>query len=175
MTATRTEFDAARRHLDVFTERWKADHIAAMKCRDLEEFLAEAVMVFRLVDQLSRLRRDYVFRGLEETDARIDAAEKELYHTWIQKADQEAAQLEPMEKAFGSVDGADQFRECLAKARRFLADWTPAMQSLAVAHRACDLSEEDAAELDSILRDPNRGRPKWPGQRVPPGDPSRLK
>ena len=176
MTSARTPLHAARKHLDVFDEAWEPNHLAAMECRDLEEWLAESVMVFELVDLLVQQRRKRVFQGLEEVNSGLDDMEKQLYERWLSIVDREMGRVGSREKAFAAVEGADRLRACRERARALLAVWAPSVPSMAVAHRALDLSEGDAAELQTLLRDPSKGgRLKWEPIPVPPGDPSKLR
>jgi hypothetical protein len=176
MNATRSRLSSVRRYLAVFEESWKANHRAAMQCKDFEDFLAEAVMVFRFTDESVRRRRQAVFHGLQEANLQLDEEEKQLYTHWLTLVEQDLPRLEELERTFARVEGADAFRACMDRARAFLAQWAPAVPSMAVAHRALDLTEEDAEELRAILSDPAQGgRLKWEPHSVPKGDPSGLR
>ncbi len=173
MSASRSRLTSARRYLEVFEESRQANHRAAMQCKDLEDILAEAVMVFQFADEAVRRRRQAVFHGLQEPIPQLDEEEKQLYAGWVALVEPDLSQLEQMEKTFGTIEGADQFRACVDRARAFLTRWAPAVPSMAVAHRALDLTEEDAEELREVLGDPTRGgRPRWEPRPAPKGDPS---
>ncbi len=166
---------SARRHLDLFEESWKADHDAAMRCRDFEAFLAVGVMVFRLIDGLHGSRRERVFRGLEEPNHQFDAAEKECYLRWLALADSMAPHIPTFAQKFGTVESAEDLQTCQAKARFTLSTWAPAALAGAVGSRALDFSVEDAEQVRAALQTPGGpGRPTRPPRRVPTADPSVL-
>jgi hypothetical protein len=176
MAETRTRLSSVRRYLEVFEESWKTDHDAAMQCRYFEDMLAEAIMVFQFIDEMIRRRRRAVFHALQEANPQLDEEEKQLYTAWLTLVEQDRPQLEELEKTFATVEGADRFRACVESARTFLEKWAPAVPSTAVAHRAMDLTEEDAEELRAILSDPSKGgRLKWEPRPIPNGDPSMLR
>jgi hypothetical protein len=175
MTTTPTFLNSARRHLEVFEESWKANHFAAMECRHFEAFLAEAVMVFGLLHETSRQRREYVFRGLEEPNSGDDDFEKHLYERWVHVAACQVEKLQSLERVFGVVEGAERFRDCLHKAQMFLANWVPATVAKAPGSRMHEVTEEDADELRSLLEQQGEGgRPKWEPRSIPVSDPSVL-
>lgn len=176
MAETRTRLSSARRHLEVFEESWKTDHDQAMQCRDFEDMLAEAVMVFQLVDEMVHRRRRAVFHAFWEPNPQLDEEEKQLYTTWLKLMEQDLPKLAELEKTF-TVEGADRFRACVESARTFLAKWAPAVPSMAVGLRVHDLTEEDAEELRALLNAPPGapGRLKWEPRSIPPGDPSALR
>jgi hypothetical protein len=177
MSPTRTKLSAARRYLEVFEESWHADHAAAMQCRDFEEALAEAVKVFELVDELVRLRRESVFRGLQQPEPALDEDEKAVYMQWLSLIERDTPQLEAFEKSFGAIEGAEKLRTCLARAREFLARWAPAVPSRAAGSRALEFSKDDADQFRALLDSPAgaAGRPTRPPRPLPAGDPSRLR
>jgi hypothetical protein len=177
MTATRSRLSSARKYLEVFEESWLEDHDAAMHCRALEKKLAEAIMVFQLVDRLIQRRREDVFRGVEEPNPKLDEDEKALYTRWLAFMEEHLPRVEELERAFGVVEGADRLRATLDKARSFLAGWAPAAPALAVGSRVIEFSEEDADQIHALLESPagSPGRPTRPPRSVPPGDPSLLR
>jgi hypothetical protein len=146
-----SRFDVACRHLAVFEETWKPAHAEAMACRDFEEFLAEAAKVFQLIEAIAKLRRKYIFRGLEEHLPEEDAAEKALYSMWLQGVESKISDLEALETTFGAIEGADQVRECVERARAFLANWRPPALSTAVGLRVWHVSDEEADRLRGML------------------------
>ena len=156
---------------------WKAEHAAAMQCRDFEKLLAETAKVFELMDELVRSWRECVFRGQEASYPEFDAAEKQLYGDWLRFVERAIPQLESLERTFGVVEGADEFRSCVEKARSFLANWTPARVSTAVGLRSQDLTEEDADEIRGLLNQAAGapGRPTRMPRSLPTGDPSLLR
>jgi hypothetical protein len=177
MTGTRNRLRCARKYLEAFEESWTTDHKAAMDCHDFEERLREAVRVFELMDDLVRVRRQCVFRGVEEPNAELDQAEKELYESWLRLMDEDVGQLEELERTFGSVEGAEAFRTCRERAHSFLASWAPAVLSMAVGSRVIEFSEEDADQLRALLNAPAGapGQPKLEPRSIPTGDASRLR
>ncbi len=176
MAATRGWLSSARRHLDLFEESWKADHAAAMKCREAEEWIAEAVSLFELIDQLVQLRRRRVFHGSLEVNEELDAIERTLYQRWLTLVERATPRLVALEEAFGVVEGFDRFRACHDKALAFLSNWAPAVPSMAVAQRAGELTKEEADELRELHNNPQKGgRPKWEPQSLPTGDASLLR
>jgi hypothetical protein len=177
MATTRTRFDSAQKHLKLFEDSWKTDHEAAMRCRDFEEYLAEAVMVFGLLDDVSQLRREYIYRGLEEPNAEIDATEKDLYGRWLAMVEDDICNLETLQQSFGVVEGADKFWACIQKTRSFLQTWAPAVQAKALGSRVVEFSEEDADQIKALLNSPpgSPGRLCKPIRSLPKGDRSLLK
>jgi hypothetical protein len=177
MSATERGFTSAQRHLEVFEEAWRTDHEAAMRCRDGEGFLAEAVWVFRLIERLCRTWRDSVYRGLEQTDAELDRFLKGLYERWIQMTTATGPDLVRLERDFGFVEGAEEFRECLARAETELATWAPARPARSPALRTWDVTTEEADELRTLLEAPpgSPGKLNWEPKPIPPGDPSTLR
>jgi hypothetical protein len=177
MPTTQNRFTRARKHLELFEDIWKFDHADAMRCRDFEEFLAEAVMVFGLLDDVCQRRREHVYRAMEEPNPEHDAAEKELYSRWLNMVESQIGQLETLERAFGIVEGADKVRAGIQRARSFLQTWTPAVQAMALGSRVVEFSEEDADQIHAILNAPpgSPGHPARPPRSIPKGDPSLLK
>jgi hypothetical protein len=177
MTETRTRLSAARRYLDVLEESWKADHDTAMRRRAVEEKLAEATKVFELVDELVRLRRESVFRGLQDPVPQLDEEEKTLYAEWLALVEPDFARLEELEQTNGVIEGAERYRSCREKARTFLAKWHPAVPAMAVGSRVIEFSEEDADQIHAVLHSPagSPGRPTHPPRSVSEGDPSLLR
>jgi hypothetical protein len=177
MSATERRFESARRHLDVFEESWQPDHDAAMRCRDFEDFLAELVMIFRIVDRACRTRREDVYRGEQEPDPDDDRFEKQLYERWLRAAERAAVNLGRFEREFPSVVGSEEFRECRRVAETALARWVPALPARSVGLRVWDVTEEEADELRTLLDCPpgEPGRLTWKPESLPPGDPSILR
>jgi hypothetical protein len=176
MTGTRNRLRRARKYLEAFAESWKLDHAVAMDCCDFEEHLTEAVRVFELVDDLVRLRRACVFRGVEEPNTELDQAERELYEGWLRLIEEDVGQLEELERTFGTVEGMDAFRACQQRARSFLANWAPAILAKAIGSRMIEFSEEDADQLRALLEAPpgSSGRPKLDPRSIPIADASQL-
>ena len=52
-----------RRQLEAYAETWRADHIAAMACLDVEDAIAVGLSVFSLLWDREHHWRDEVFRG----------------------------------------------------------------------------------------------------------------
>ena len=177
MAAKRDTLVAARKYLQVFEESWKADHDHAMQCREFEESLSEAARVFQLMHELILLRRTAVYRGLIEPLPELDREEKQLYTDWLGLVDADMARMETLEKTYGPLEGAVQFRACCDTARTFLAKWTPAVAAKAVGSRVIDFSEEDADQLRAAMQSPDgsAARPTLPARSLPTGDSSSLK
>ena len=173
MARTQNRLHRARKYLETLEESWRAEHEAAMDCRDFEEGLAEAVKVFSLVDALIRLRRESVFRGVEEANAELDHDEKKLYEDWLTLTEERLTQLVELETAFGAAEGADVFRACRERAKAFLANWAPAVPATAIGSRVTELSEEDAEAIHALLNSPAGavGRPKLEPRSVPTEEP----
>jgi hypothetical protein len=174
MVTTMDSLAVARRHLDVLEESWSADHAAALECRELEAWLAEAAMVFDLIDLLTHLRREGVFRGLEEASPERDVVEKDLHGRWLSLVGQQLPRLATLEKTFGVVEGAERLRTCHERAASFLATWSPAAVACAVGSRVIEFSEEDADQIRTLLHSPP-GSPGRPPYKLPEGDPSLLR
>jgi hypothetical protein len=174
MGLTQSRLSAARKYLAVFEESWQARHAEAMRLRDFEEELAQAVKVFELVDELIHQQRESVFRGFTEPSPELDKAEKEAYSLWLGLIDQDMPRLEALENTYQTVDGADRLRACRDRAIHFLQTWQPARPALAMGSRIVDFDEEDADRIREILNSPagSPGRPTRQPRALPTGDPS---
>jgi hypothetical protein len=177
MNMTSEPLTSARRYLEVLEDSWKRNHRAAMECREFEDRIAEAVRVFDLVYDLVQRRRECVYRGVTEPNPAVDQEEKSLLTDWLRVVEADMPPLEGLEKRFGAVEGAERFRGCQEKARRFLAQWAPAALALAIGSRIIEFSEEDADEIHELLKSPAGapGHPKLAPRSLPEGDASLLK
>jgi hypothetical protein len=176
MTERQTRPASACRYLEVLEASWAGASGPDAVPQDVESVLAESVVVFRLVEELVRLRRDRVYLGIEEPNPIHDEDEKAVYIRWLALAEQGMSRLESLTKSFdaglkGSLAG------CQERARSVVAGWTPAAPARAVGSRMIEFSEEDAEQIYALLRSPAGapGRPAWPPRRVPDGDPSLLR
>jgi len=162
-------------YLELLEESWKRGHTEAMACGLLEDELAVAVMLFGLQKDLAQRRRARVFRGLEEPNPELDAAEENLFRRWLVIAEDQMRMLQQYQHASVVVEGADRFQTALNEVRTLLAQWTPALPAMAVGSRVHDISEEDADEIRELLKAKDRGRFRWEARAVPEGDPSKLR
>jgi hypothetical protein len=177
MSATKTRFRRAQRHLEAYEEPWKTGHDEAMRCRDFEAYIAEGVMVFEYIDVLNRGWRECVFRGFEEYDPLDDEAVKGCFVRWLAVADGAIAALADFEHAGYSVDGAEKLRACVEQVRTTLHDWVAPSMSKAAGLRVWNVANEEADELRALVNSPDgsAGRPKWEPVSLPEGDPSKLR
>jgi hypothetical protein len=176
MTATTNRFTSARRHLDVLEEAWKADHVEAMRCRDLETILAQGVMVFQFIEWSNESWRERVYRGIEPLTSEDEQAIKSAYIRWLALTDEVATELVQLEAAFGIVENGDTIRDCQSRARRTLTKWVSPVLARSPAMRVWDVTEEEADELRELLNAPAGapGRLKVEPKSIPVGDASVL-
>lgn len=177
MATALSKLSSARGYLEVLAASWKADHDAAMSRWEYEKSLAEAVMVFGLLDDLVRVRRKCVFHALQEPNPNLDEEERELYVQWLTLIESDIPRLEALEKQYGRVEEADRLRACQERARTFLTKWAPAGPAMAPVSRVVEFNQDDTELIQALLRSPagSPGRPTRPPRSVPPGDPSLLK
>jgi len=156
MSANRTWLVGAEKHIELLEESWEQEPEEPPRVREFEEFLAEAVMVFSLLDQVCRLRREYIYRGLEEPTAEGDASEKNLFGRRLAVAAKAIRKLEFLEQSLLAVERVERTRACLEIARSFLGTWTPAVQAMALGSRVVEFSDEDADQIHALLNSPPR-------------------
>jgi hypothetical protein len=175
MATTRVRFERAEKHVKLLEESWLAKLDTSGRRRSFEEY-AEAVMVFELLNHVAQQRREHVYRGLEDADPEIDAAEKDLYGRWLATVEDKLHTPESLEPSVASAEVADKFRACVGIAGSFLEKWTPAVLAMAPGSRVVDFSEEDTDEIRAIINAPpgSPGRLTKPTRSVPMGDPALL-
>jgi hypothetical protein len=177
MTQSRNRLSTARRYMEVYRESWKADHRSAMECRDFEELLGEGVRVFDLIHAIILGRRLFVYRGVMDPSPEMDQEEKRLMREYLELMKTDLPQLETMELSFGEIVNARPFRERIAQADMFLANWKPPVTAMAPGSRVVDFSEEDVSQLEALLKSPAGapGRLLHSPRSLPEADPSILK
>jgi hypothetical protein len=177
MILFRNRLPIARQYLEVFRESWKSDHDSAMECRDIEGLLGESVRMFDLIFNILLGRRMFVYRGTMEPSAEMDQEEKRLMGEFLDLMKSDLQQVDSLERTYGEVANAQAFRERVAQAEAFLAEWTPALPATAPGSRVIDFSEEDVAQMETLLKSPSgsRGRPTRAIRSLHEADPTLLK
>jgi hypothetical protein len=89
-----------------------------------------------------------------------DTGSKTLYGMWLQQVESKVSDLKALETAFGAIEGADQVRECVQRAKAFLANWRAPALSTAVGLRVWQVSDEEADQLRDILNAKDRPCPR---------------
>jgi hypothetical protein len=100
----------AERHLELIDERWKANHWAAMSCRNVEDLVRLSIQTVEWIDREEENWRHSVLSGAtsySEVEERFFAT---LYDRWLQLC---RNFLEPIARLEGQgfvVEMADRFR-----------------------------------------------------------------
>jgi hypothetical protein len=167
MSTVERRHSPVQRQLEAYEESWMGDHRAAMACRDVEDTLAVGVAVFRLLRRVEDSWRERVFRGSEDFAEEDDRWVQGSFRGWLQVTEDVLNALPTLEQRFGSVDGADELRECAGQARALLEAWQPPRLSRAVGLREMTLSPEAVTELDRILAEAKENPPPTPTGPIP--------
>ncbi len=146
MTTADVRFSRMGKHLALFEDSWKADYHEAMALYDFQEFLGEGLWLYDWMTERSRDLRALVFHGLRPPDPQATENEKRVFEQWLRTATECERQLLTFEAKYVTVEGAVKFRQAVAHVRKFLAEWTPPVVSLARGLRARRLS---VAEVDA--------------------------
>ncbi|HEY7425515.1 MAG TPA: hypothetical protein VH682_14890 [Gemmataceae bacterium] len=163
-----------QRQLEAYEESWQRDHRAAMACRDLEDTISVGIAIFHLLKRAEDLWRDRVFRGVEEFADEDDRWMQSLFRSWLHVTEDVLKAVPDLEARFGSVDGAEELRECATGATSLLAGWQPPRLARAIGLREQTLTPEAAAELNRLAKDAQSNPPAIPTRRLPTEDPSFL-
>jgi len=99
---------------------WKEAHHAAMECRDLEELLAFGAFLFRQISRVDEQWHERLFRGELCHNPDMDRDIHDLYRAWAVPSEACVAQIEHFEAGGFTVEGAKEFRECVAEVRGVL-------------------------------------------------------
>jgi hypothetical protein len=168
---------ALRRQIAAYEESWKADHEAAMRCRDVEDVLAVGIMTFQLLERREQSWRDRVFRGTEDYRAEDDAATREGFDRWLATTEALLNRVAVLEQQFGSVEGAAELSRCAERARLLLAKWRAPALSAAVGLRESQLDPESAKTLQALLDRAGDAQtpPPRPLRRLPTAEASLLR
>jgi len=114
------------RQLEAYREFWKKDHAAAMICRDWEDALAVGINILHMLKEREQAWRDQVFRGVIPFDREDDLDHQERFAAWLDTIRPVLVDVLPvLERRFGSVEGAEQLRQCAEEANRMIAGWQP--------------------------------------------------
>jgi hypothetical protein len=96
---------------------WKADHDAAMKCRDLESDVVMGVALLLAIDVIDMNWRTEVFGGKADHDAAEEQAIETMYREWSRLSSPVLSRIEQMEAEGYQVKWSDQFRRTHRDAR----------------------------------------------------------
>src|SRR5262245_20874102 len=112
-----------QRQLEAYEESWQTEHREAMVCRDLEDTLAVGTALYHLLQRAEGGWRDRVFRGAEEFASEDEQLFLRFYRLWLQVSESIVSVIPAFEARFASVEGAGDFRACVALAQRQVAGW----------------------------------------------------
>jgi len=151
------------RQLEAYRESWKKNHDEAMLCRDWEDAIAVGINIFGMLQEREQAWYERVFRGVVSFDPEDDRDYRERFSVWLETTEAVLANVLPsLEIRFGVVEGAEELRRCVERAKEILLHWQPPRLSAAVGLREMTLSPEAATELDRILDEANRQPPEAP-------------
>jgi len=156
------------RQLEAYDELWKADHDAAMACRDWEDAFAVGLAIYSLLWEQQGAWRDRVFRGVVPYSEDDDREHQARLAQWLTTTKDALADVLPrLEKDFGQIEGAAELRRCAEVVEKVLQAWVPPALSLAVGLREQTLSAEAAAEFHRILKEAQANPPPVPSGPTP--------
>ncbi len=91
-------------------EAWKADHVTAIFCRDIEEAISIGLAILNNIRRRGSQWANDVERG--ETSFSWDEARQldDLYRWWLERSTRLLAAIDSCESKRYKVDGADDFR-----------------------------------------------------------------
>ena len=118
-----THFRFVERHLKAHEEQaenWKADHEKAMACLEFEEYLDSAISLFQHITRVDEGWHNHVFTYPDRYDPKRDEAILGLYRRWLKLAEGDWETVARLEKEYGTVRGADEFRRCYRAAQGVL-------------------------------------------------------
>jgi hypothetical protein len=99
---------------------WKADHDAAMRCFEVEEFLAAGNLAFKLGTFIEATWQGHVAEGSLPYKEEVDREIGEFYRSWVEITERNLAKLRQLEEEGFDVKGADEFLAHLEEARCIL-------------------------------------------------------
>lgn len=106
----------AQRQVELVTEQWKANHIDAMSCRDVEDFLRLAVGAFDWIVREDENYRSDVAKGSVQYDQSVADNILELFRQWRDACTHFIRRVEECERLDFKVEYASQFRSYLREA-----------------------------------------------------------
>lgn len=132
-----------------------ADHAAAMRCRDFEDWLAEGLDVLRVIRGVDDYCRELAYRGLVPDLSQLDASLQESFAWWQRIARTGLSQLEQLERDY-RLDKAQVFRDAVTGVAQTLAGWHPPVASTTPGVAAWEWTEAEAMELAKLPVRPAR-------------------
>jgi hypothetical protein len=110
-----------RGQLDAYAESWKADHLDAMECWDLEGRIDVGLALFHFVRSADEHWSEGVRAGTSQSNGPEFDDIENLYKRWLETADDVLASARRMELEGFSVAGLNDFRNACREARSALA------------------------------------------------------
>ena len=158
-------------------EEWKADHEAAMDCYRFEDWIEQGTKVF---DNLELDREE--LEGVVYARSIGDSYELHDYFAfclceWLEFSGPSLSDLDKYEKTFGTVRGAELFRDRIFRASRLLETLPRPIMPLTPGLQPWEVTEEEAAQMQALVL-ANRESPVESNRKLKPmvlGDASLIK
>jgi hypothetical protein len=110
----------ARRQIDFLAEQWKSNHLDAMTCRDIEDFLHLAIQAFFWICRESDNAQQDILNGARPYSEEEYRGFHKMYAEWLNVCQCYVPHLEECESKGFEVQHAAKFRECLREATGIL-------------------------------------------------------
>lgn len=152
MTAAATELSLLASQIETYAESWKTHHDEVKKVLwPFEDHLAIGVSLFKMIGEQEETWRARVFRGVQDFDPGFDEGFQLIYRYWLQPCSEITQQLEQLERTYGSVRHAHEFRAASQTVQDSLRSWQPPVLSSAIGLREVTLNEQASAEIKGML------------------------
>jgi hypothetical protein len=103
-----------------YNERWKMDYKAAMKCRDLEDWLYVGNGIFDAITSFDEKHQSRVFKGEIEFDPDHAELIKQAYSWWLGPCEELCAKIKLMHDQHFEVNNSAQFLSNCREAKGIL-------------------------------------------------------
>lgn len=120
--STTDAFKVVQDALSSYNERWKEDYEAAMKCRDLEDWLYVGNGIFDAITRFDEKHQGRVFSGEIEFDPEHESLIKEAYRWWLGPCADFTSQIESLRRQNFDVNNSEQFLSNCREAMGILTD-----------------------------------------------------
>jgi hypothetical protein len=98
-------------------ESWKTAYDAGQECFDYEALVATGIFAFRQISRVDEHWHEKLFLEKVAHNSDFEHGIYDLYRKWAVVSDVVSREIAKLEAQGFSVDGAKEFRECIAEAR----------------------------------------------------------
>ncbi len=103
-------------------EPWGPGHGEAMACRDLEDLLADGILLFRRIGEIEAKHQRHALANRDEDVEGPLREIDDLYRSWVEASQRWLTKAERMSAHGYAVEGLDAFRATVEEARNVVGN-----------------------------------------------------